>query len=71
LSEGKVVRKVEIVEVPNQKIYKWAAVDKKTNQPLLRLPDLFQMQDVCHRLEWKVVDVKSTRRLAADVQSLR
>jgi hypothetical protein len=65
------VRKVEIVEEPNQKIYKWAAVDKKTNRPLLRLPDLFQMQDVCHRLEWKVVDVKSTRRSAADVQAFR
>jgi hypothetical protein len=56
------VRKVEIVEEPNQKIYKWIAVDKKTHESLLRLPDLYQLQDVCHRLEWKVVDVKSIRR---------
>ena len=61
LSEDNAVRKVEIVQEPNQKIYKWIAVDKKTNQPLLRLADLSQMHDVCHRLEWKVVDVKSTR----------
>jgi hypothetical protein len=70
LSEGKVVRKVEIVEEPNQKIYRWTAVDKKTNQSLLRLPDLSQMRDVCRRLEWKVVDVKSMPRLAAEVQAL-
>jgi hypothetical protein len=65
------VRKVEIVEEPNQKIYKWTAVDKKTKQSLLRLADLHQMCDVCQRLEWLVVDVKSTRRSAAGLQAFQ
>ena len=62
------MRRVEIVEEPKQKIYKWTAVDKQTNQPLLRLSDLHQLRDVCQRLEWKVVE---TRRLPAALQAFQ
>jgi len=50
-------RRVEIVEVPDQ-TYTWIAIDQGTRKPLLRLYDLHQLRDVCHRLGWKVVDVK-------------
>ena len=33
-------------------------IDKGTRQSLLRLSDLYQLRDVCGRLEWEVVDVK-------------
>jgi hypothetical protein len=52
-------RRVEIIEAPNQ-TYKWIAIDQDTRQTLLRLYDLHQLRDVCHRLGWKVVDVKRT-----------
>jgi hypothetical protein len=55
------MRRVEIVEEPNQVPYKWIAIDKGTRQSLLRLSDLYQLRDVCHRLEWEVVDVKRAR----------
>jgi hypothetical protein len=55
------MRRVEIVEEPNQIPYKWNAIDKGTRQSLLRLSDLYQLRDVCHRLEWEVVDVKRAR----------
>jgi hypothetical protein len=51
------MRRIEIVEEPNQ-TYKWIAIDQDTRQSLLRLSDLHHLHDVCHRLEWKVVDVK-------------
>src|SRR5262245_12913303 len=61
LSEGRPMwmRRVEIVEEPNQ-TYKWIAIDRGTRQSLLRLADLHQLRDVCHRLGWTVVDVKRT-----------
>jgi hypothetical protein len=52
------MRRVEIVEEPNQIPYKWIAIDKGTRRSLLRLSDLYQLRDVCDRLEWEVVDVK-------------
>ena len=52
------MRRVEIVEEPNQIPYKWIAIDKDTRRSLLRLSDLYQLRDVCDRLEWEVVDVK-------------
>jgi hypothetical protein len=52
------MRRVEIVEEPNQIPYKWIAIDQGTGQSLLRLSDLYQLRDVCHRLEWRVIDVK-------------
>ena len=52
------MRRVEIVEQPTQS-YMWVAVDKGTKQSLLRLRDLHQLRDVCERLEWKVIDVRS------------
>jgi len=51
------MRRVEIVEEPSQ-TYKWIAIDRGTRQSLLRLADLHQLRDVCHRLGWAVVDVK-------------
>mgnify|MGYP003414931680 CR=1 FL=1 len=56
------MRRVEIVEEPNQIPYKWIAIDKGTRRSLLRLSDLYQLRDVCDRLEWEVVDVKRVRR---------
>jgi hypothetical protein len=50
-------RRVEIVEQPHQ-TYKWIAIDQGTGQSLLRLYDLHQLRDVCHRLGWRVVEVK-------------
>jgi predicted regulator of amino acid metabolism with ACT domain len=50
-------RRVEIVEEPDQ-TYKWIAIEQRTRRSLLRLHDLNQLSDVCHRLGWKVVDVK-------------
>jgi hypothetical protein len=55
------MRRIEIVEEPNQ-TYKWTAIDQDTRQSLLRLSDLYQLHDVCDRLEWKVVDVKRRRQ---------
>ena len=54
------MRRIEIVEEPNQ-TYKWIAIDKGTRQSLLRLSDLYQLRDVCHRLECEVVYVKRAR----------
>jgi hypothetical protein len=48
------MRRVEIVEEPGQP-YRWTAIDQVTRQPLLRLSDLYQLRDVCGRLEWVVV----------------
>jgi hypothetical protein len=56
--EVPLMRRIEIVEEPNQVPYKWIAIDKGTRQSLLRLSDLYQLRDVCDRLEWEVVDVK-------------
>jgi hypothetical protein len=56
--EVPLMRRIEIVEEPNQIPYKWNAIDKGTRQSLLRLSDLYQLRDVCGRLEWEVVDVK-------------
>ena len=53
------MRRIEIVEEPDQP-YKWIAIDKSTRQSLLRLSDLYQLRDVCFRLEWRVADVKPT-----------
>ena len=53
------MRRIEIVEEPNQIPYKWIAIDKGTRQSLLRLSDLYQLRDVCHRLEWEVVDASA------------
>jgi hypothetical protein len=58
LCEVPFMRRIEIVEEPNQIPY---AIDKGTRQSLLRLSDLYQLRDVCHRLEWEVVDVKRAR----------
>ena len=55
-------RRVEIVEQPDQ-TYKWIAIDQGTGQWLLRLYDLHQLRDVCHRLGWRVVAVKRARML--------
>ena len=55
-------RRVEIVEQPDQP-YKWIAIDQGTGQSLLRLYDLHQLRDVCHRLGWRVVAVKRARML--------
>ena len=55
------MRRIEIVEEPNQVPYKWIAIDKGTRQSLLRLSDLYQLRDVCERLEWEVIDVKRAR----------
>jgi hypothetical protein len=52
------MRTVEIIEEPNQ-TYKWVAIDRGTREPLLRLSDLYQLRDVCGRLEWTVIDVKA------------
>jgi hypothetical protein len=54
------MRKIEIVEEPNH-TYKWIAIDRATRQSLLRLSDLDQLRDVCDRLEWQIIDVKSAR----------
>jgi hypothetical protein len=51
------MRRIEIVEEPNQP-YKWIAIDKATRQSLLRLSDLYQLRDVCDRLEWEVIHVR-------------
>ena len=56
------MRKVEIIEEPSH-TYKWIAIDRDTRQSLVRLSDLHQLLDVCERLEWQIVDVKSARRL--------
>ena len=56
--EVPLMRRIEIVEEPNQIPYKWIAIDKGTRQSLLRLSDLYQLRDVCDRLEWEVFDVK-------------
>jgi hypothetical protein len=56
------MRRIEIVEVPNQIPYKWVAIDQDTRLSLLRLSDLYQLRDVCHRLEWKVVAVNRRRQ---------
>ena len=50
-------RRVEINEQPDQ-TYKWIAINQGTGQSLLRLYDLHQLRDVCHRLGWRVVEVK-------------
>jgi hypothetical protein len=55
------MHRIVIVEEPNQIPYKWIAIDKGTRQSLLRLSDLYQLRDVCHRLEWEVVDMKRAR----------
>jgi len=52
------MRKVEIIEVSKQ-AYKWMAIDRTTGRLLLRLRELSQLGDVCDRLEWRVIDVKS------------
>jgi hypothetical protein len=52
------MRRIEIVEEPNQIPYKWAAIDRDTRQSLLRLSDLYQLRDVCGRLEWEVVEAR-------------
>jgi hypothetical protein len=52
------MRRIEIVEVPNQIPYKWAAIDRNTRQSLLRMSDLYQLRDVCGRLEWEVVEAR-------------
>ena len=54
------MRRVEIVEEPDQP-YKWIAIDRGTRQSLLRLPDLYQLRDICDRLEWEVVAEKRAR----------
>jgi hypothetical protein len=51
------MRRIEIVEEPDQP-YKWAAIDRDTRQSLLRLSDLYQLRDVCGRLEWEVVEAR-------------
>jgi hypothetical protein len=54
------MRKVEIIEEPNR-TYKWIAIDQATRQSLVRLSDLNQLRDVCDKLEWQIIDVKSAR----------
>jgi hypothetical protein len=54
------MRTVTIVE--QRGVYKWIAIDHKTKEALLRLPDLNQLQNVCERLEWTIVDVKSIHK---------
>jgi hypothetical protein len=54
------MRRVAIVEQQSG-AYQWIAIDQATRQSLLRLSDLYQLRDICERLEWKVVDVKSVR----------
>jgi hypothetical protein len=56
--EVPLMRRIEIVEEPNQVPYKWIAIDKGTRQSLLRQSNLYQLRDACDRLEWEVVDVK-------------
>jgi hypothetical protein len=65
-----VERTVEIVEEPGR-AYKWFAIDQATRQSLLRLPDLNQLRDVCHRLGWKVVDVKRAPGIGTTVARQR
>jgi hypothetical protein len=36
--------------------YTWVAIDRRTRKSLLRLRDLYQLGDVCERLDWKVID---------------
>jgi hypothetical protein len=54
------MRKVEIIEEPNR-TYKWIAIDRATRQSLVRLSDLNQLRDICDRLEWRIIGVKSAQ----------
>jgi hypothetical protein len=54
------MRKIEIIEEP-EKPYPWVAVDRKTREPLLRLVDVSQLQSICKRLGWEIVENRNRR----------
>jgi hypothetical protein len=58
------MRRIEIVEEPNQIPYKWIAIDQVTRQPLLRMSDLHQLRDVCFRLVESRCEAAATRGAA-------
>jgi hypothetical protein len=57
---GAVVRRVVLVEEPSG-VRLWVAVDQATRQPLLRLFNSDQLQNICDRLGWQVVEAESRR----------
>lgn len=50
------MRKIDIIE-ETDRLRKWIAIDRLTRLELLRLHDLDQLENVCERLEWQVVEI--------------
>jgi hypothetical protein len=55
------MRNVEIVQ-EQADIRPYKAIDRETRQPLLSLRDPAQLQDICERLEWRIVASKQAKR---------
>jgi hypothetical protein len=36
----------------------WVAIDRRTGEPVLRLSDRSQLEEICTRFEWRVAAVK-------------
>lgn len=54
------MRKVEIVEDPRSQRC-WVAIDVKSGELVMRLHDRGLLEQLCTKLEWKVVDRKAVR----------
>jgi len=55
---SKLMRTVEIIHDP-QDPRPWAAIDRRTREPLLRLFNRDQLEQICLRCGWRIVAAKA------------
>ena len=55
---SKLTRTVEIIHDPNDP-RPWVAIDRRTREPVLRLFNRDQLEQICLRFDWRIAAVKA------------